>query len=330
VKDKVKPKRDLLNRESYRKRWWQFAERCANLYVELSPKDYCFVTSRVTKYLGFSLVNTNCIFSDAVVVINENQFCKFSIIQSCLHFEWSLKLSSGLGNTIRYTPTDCFETFPFPQYLSVSQEQKLEQIGEIYHEFRRQLMLKMQLGLTKTYNAFHAREINAQVIASLQVSLSLNETQDKKTIEKKYGKEVWNLWNHLQKHNDVCSIEEAISGIIELRRLHVLMDEAVLEAYGWQLPSPQGEGSGVRLSHDFYEVDYLPENDRVRYTIHPEARKEILKRLLELNHKIHAEEVEAGLWDKKKTSAKSDTKNKVKYEIKTNSEVLGEPKMEFE
>ena len=30
-----------------------------------------------------------------------------------------------------------------------------------------------------------------------------------------------------------------------------------------------------------------------------EARKEILKRLLELNHKIHAEKVAAGLWDKK-------------------------------
>lgn len=40
----------------------------------------------------------------------------------------------------------------------------------------------------------------------------------------------------------------------------------------------------------FYEVNYLPENDRLRSTIHPEARKEILKRLLELNHKIHEEE----------------------------------------
>jgi len=330
VKEKVKPKRDLLNRESYRRRWWQFAERCANLYIEIMPKHFCFVTSRVTKYLGFSLVNTNCIFSDAVVVINENQFSKFSTLQSCIHFEWSQKLSSGLGNTIRYTPTDCFETFPYPQNLTTSQEQKLEQIGKEYHEFRRQLMLKMQLGLTKTYNAFHAKEIKEPRAKNQDL-----EALDKKGIEKKYGKEVWNLWNHLQKTNDVCSIEEAIADIIRLRELHVQMDEAVLEAYGWNdltpNPSPRGEGrkSGIELRHDFYEVDYLPENDRVRYTIHPEARKEILKRLLELNHKIHEEEVKAGLWEKKKTT-KSDTKNKVKYEIKTDSEVLGEPKMEFE
>ena len=69
------------------------------------------------------------------------------------------------------------------------------------------------------------------------------------------------------------------------------LDYKVIEAYGWQ---------DISLRHDFYEVDYLPENDRVRYTIHPEARKEVLKRLLELNHKIHEEEVAAGLWDKKK------------------------------
>jgi uncharacterized protein (DUF433 family) len=59
------------------------------------------------------------------------------------------------------------------------------------------------------------------------------------------------------------------------------MDEAVLDAYGW---------NDIELKHDFYEVDYLPENDRVRFTIHPDARKEVLKRLLELNHQLYAEE----------------------------------------
>ena len=80
-------------------------------------------------------------------------------------------------------------------------------------------------------------------------------------------------------------------------------------------PSPWGR-AGVGLLHDFYEVDYLPENDRIRYTIHPEARKEILKRLQELNHKIHAEEVEAGLWDKKKTTAKKKESKSKPYEQK--------------
>ena len=64
------------------------------------------------------------------------------------------------------------------------------------------------------------------------------------------------------------------------------MDETVLKAYGWE---------DIDLSDDFYKVDYLPENDRVRYTISPDARKEVLKRLLKLNHEIHEQEVKAGL-----------------------------------
>ncbi|WP_225739383.1 hypothetical protein [Chlorobium phaeovibrioides] len=81
-----------------------------------------------------------------------------------------------------------------------------------------------------------------------------------------------------------------MTGILKLRDLQLQMDNAVLEAYGW---------SDINLRHDFYEVEYLPENDRVRYTIQPDARREVLKRLLELNHKIHAQEVADGLWEKK-------------------------------
>ena len=77
---------------------------------------------------------------------------------------------------------------------------------------------------------------------------------------------------------------------VELRKIQKAMDEAVLEAYGWQ---------DVELRHDFYEVDYLPENDRVRYTIHLDARKEVLKHLLLLNHERYEEEIKQGLQKRK-------------------------------
>ena len=74
------------------------------------------------------------------------------------------------------------------------------------------------------------------------------------------------------------SQEEAEAGyqsILELRRLYRELDEAVRDAYGWYI---------LDLGHDFQEVETLPENDRVRYTISPMARKEVLRRLLALNH----------------------------------------------
>ena len=56
-------------------------------------------------------------------------------------------------------------------------------------------------------------------------------------------------------------------------------------AYGW---------ADIDLRHDFYSVPYLPENDRVRFTICEEARLEILRRLSQLNRERYAaEELEA-------------------------------------
>ncbi len=78
--------------------------------------------------------------------------------------------------------------------------------------------------------------------------------------------------------------------ITGLRKRHLKLDIEVITAYGW---------TDIELQHDFYEVDYLPENDRVRYTIHPDARKEILKRLLLLNHERFEKEVKQGLHKKK-------------------------------
>lgn len=70
-----------------------------------------------------------------------------------------------------------------------------------------------------------------------------------------------------------------------IERLRVLqrdMDVAVAHAYGWD---------DLDLGHGFHEVSYLPEGDRVRFTISEAARVEVLRRLSELNHQRYEEEV---------------------------------------
>lgn len=72
--------------------------------------------------------------------------------------------------------------------------------------------------------------------------------------------------------------------IASLRRLHVEMDYAVTDAYGWD---------DLDLGHGFQET-----KEGTRFTISEEARHAVLERLLELNHERYAEEVAAGLHDK--------------------------------
>jgi len=71
-----------------------------------------------------------------------------------------------------------------------------------------------------------------------------------------------------------------------MRSLHREIDIAVARAYGWD---------DLDLEHGFHEVPYLPENDRVRFTISETARVEVLRRLSELNRKRYEEEIAAGL-----------------------------------
>lgn len=289
VRLKVKPQRDQVNRAAYRNNWWLYAEKGVKLYEEINKLNFGFaIPTQATKYVQFSKIQKGVVFSNAIAVITDDSFSKFALVNNSFHDSWVWKLCSTMGGvSIRYSPTKCFQTYPFPLNILKEKEAYLRLLGENYHELRSQLMSRIQLGLTDTYNLFHSNAIIAQA-------------------ENEKDKQVAALQKHLEKTPDTVNFDEAIQGILRLRELHVQIDEAVLDAYGW---------NDIQLRHDFYEVDYLPENDRIRYTIHPDARKEVLKRLLELNHKIHEEEVNAGLWNKKKVVMKQ-TKVKDKQQNK--------------
>lgn len=296
----VKPERtrvdengDYVLRKPLPQKWWVYAEKRPTLYSTIKNIDRVLVMPLTTKYLSFNFIDFEFVVSHAAGVISDDNHLTFSLLQNNFHEVFSWKISSTMGgNTLRYTPSTAFESYPFPQNKNYNEKISLEKIGEIYYEYRSKFMHDLQLGLTRTYNQFH----NSRLSESDFSELENFQDEDIKVIEKKFGKETSNLIRHFRKGEPKITLKEAVKGIEKLRQLHKEMDEAVLEAYGW---------SDVELKHDFYEVDYLPENDRVRFSIHPDARREILKRLLELNHKIHEEEVKAGLWEKKKEKKKA-------------------------
>jgi hypothetical protein len=64
-----------------------------------------------------------------------------------------------MKDDLRYTPTDCFETFPFPAGFETNAA--LEAAGREYYEFRAALMQDLWLGLTEIYNHFHSPDDEA-------------------------------------------------------------------------------------------------------------------------------------------------------------------------
>ena len=71
-----------------------------------------------------------------------------------------------MKDDLRYTPSDCFETFPFPE--GWDRHPLLEEPGKEYYQFRAKLMVENNEGLTKIYNRFHDPEERSTKIAELR------------------------------------------------------------------------------------------------------------------------------------------------------------------
>jgi hypothetical protein len=189
------------------------------------------VLTIVSRTVAFAFVAKHQVYAHKLAVFAFEDAAYFSILQSSLHYHWAWQYSSTLRQDLNYSPSDVFQTFPFPNLVSADQ-QSLGRIGERYHDLRRDLMRDNNQGLTETYNRFH----------------DANETA-------------------------AC--------IARLRALHVEMDQAVAAAYGW---------GDLPLDHGFHATA-----QGVRYTVSEAARRELLRRLLHLNHERYAQEVQAGL-----------------------------------
>jgi hypothetical protein len=237
----VKPERAKNSDKKRREIWWQFTRPTLELYEAIAQCDRVLVVSRVSKYFSIVYAQHGWVYNERLTVFIPFRGA-FSLLQNSFHESWMLLYGSTLETRPMYTPSDCFETFPFPT-LTPETEKELEAIGEKYYNQRQQIMQTTQLGLTKTYNRFH----------------DPNDTAD---------------------------------DIQQLRELHIQMDYAVMKAY--QVRDFAKENPLLDLNHDFHQT-----KQGLRFTISETARRDILDRLLALNHQRYAEEVKAGVGKEK-------------------------------
>jgi len=71
-------------------------------------------TPRVAKHRVFVWVTGSTLPDSAVVGFARSDEYFFGVLQSRVHEVWALRMDTRLETHPRYTPTTCFETFPFP------------------------------------------------------------------------------------------------------------------------------------------------------------------------------------------------------------------------
>ncbi len=157
VKQKVKPGRLEQNREVRAKYWWQFAERAPALYTAICELPRVLVTNaQASSHHCLTFFSLPCVYANSLNVFPIATWSAFCVLQSNLHEIWARFFSSSLEERLRYNPSDCFDTFPFPP--DFESHPALETAGEACYTFRADLMVRTGLGLTKTYNRFHDPE----------------------------------------------------------------------------------------------------------------------------------------------------------------------------
>lgn len=153
VEAKVKPERMKNNREGYKRYWWQYGEKRKELYEAIRGLDRVLVNCQVSPHVSFAWLPANWVFAHTLDVFAERRDAFFCVLQARPHELWARAMASSMKDDSRYTPSDCFETFPFP--TGWESNASLDAVGHTYYEFRAGLMARRGEGLTKTYNRFH-------------------------------------------------------------------------------------------------------------------------------------------------------------------------------
>ena len=164
---RVKPERDKNKRGARKDRWWLFGDRQPGLYRAIGTLERVLVVNAgAAPHFAVAIISSQQIFAHSLAVLALDDLSSFCVIQSRIHELWARFFSSSMKDDLRYTPSDCFRTFPFPSNYRASL--KLGSAAESYRAHRAQLMIDRNEGLTKIYNRFHARGENALDIARLR------------------------------------------------------------------------------------------------------------------------------------------------------------------
>ena len=157
VEARVKPGRKSLSNSAidraHRKRWWLYANARPELTAAIAGLIRVLVVARVGQYASFAFLPAGMVCSEQVVIFPFSSNSAFCTLQSRVHEIWARFFGSSMKDDLRYTPSDCFETFPFPR--NWEKHPALEAAGTAYHEHRAALMVENDEGMTRTYNPFH-------------------------------------------------------------------------------------------------------------------------------------------------------------------------------
>ena len=170
VRTHVEPTRINNNRKLYAEQWWIHMEPRPGLRAVIQELSRFIVTPRVSKHRLFVWESLPTLPDSATIAIASDDDYTFGVLHSRFHEVWALAMGTQLESRPRYTPTTCFETFPFPE-PDDAQREAIAQAAAQLNEFREnKLNGDPDLTLTKLYNQRPAWLNNAHLALDAAVA----------------------------------------------------------------------------------------------------------------------------------------------------------------
>jgi len=113
--------------------WWLHERPRPDMRQALESIDRYIVTPRVSKHRLFAWIAGKVLADSATIALARDDDYTFGVLHSRFHELWALAMGTQLETRPRYTPTTCFETFPFPRPT----EEQREAIGAAAAELNR-------------------------------------------------------------------------------------------------------------------------------------------------------------------------------------------------
>lgn len=151
VRERVKPERDVNRDKGFRKLWWRFGRPRGEMRKAIEPLSRYIAGNAQGKRFLFCWVDRADCPSNLTNVFAFDDDYSMGILTSSIHGAWARSESSTLRIDLRYTPTSCFETFPWPH----PDDGVRNEIGEITKDLierRQAICVENEIGLTDLYN----------------------------------------------------------------------------------------------------------------------------------------------------------------------------------
>ncbi len=129
VRQHVRPERINNARAAYADRWWLHVEARSGMRAALSGLPRYIGTPNVTKHRLFVWLTPETLADHQLIVFARPDDYTFGVLHSRVHELWARAMGTQLREVesgFRYTPTTCFETFPFPDPT----EEQRARVGE--------------------------------------------------------------------------------------------------------------------------------------------------------------------------------------------------------